>query len=111
MRLVTVSPVTAAGDIHPAMLEGGEAVVPKELTPRVAPFLKAHGVPGFEGGGIMGSDGGYGSFGGGGNQTIHVHVEMNGTQVASALIPSLTGANGRYAVRNSGKATGVWKPV
>ena len=57
------------------------------------------------------ADGGYGSFGGGGNRPIHVHVEMNGTQVASALIPSLTGANGRYAVRNSGKATGVWKPV
>ncbi len=93
------------------MLEGGEAVVPKELTSTVAPFLRSRGVPGFEGGGIMGSDGGYGSFGGGGDRPIHVHVEMNGTQVASALIPSLTGANGRYAVRNSGKATGVWKPV
>jgi hypothetical protein len=104
-------PGYGGGDVHPAMLEGGEAVVPKHLTPTVAPFLKAHGVPGFEGGGIMGSDGGYGGFGGGGDRPIHVHVEMNGTQVASALIPSLTAANGRYAVRNSGKATGVWKPV
>ena len=104
-------PGYGGGDIHPAMLEGGEAVVPKELTPAVAPFLKAHGVPGFAGGGVMGSDGGYGSFGGGGDRPIHVHVEMNGTEVASALIPSLTAANGKYAVRNSGKATGVWKPV
>ena len=93
------------------MLEGGEAVVPKELTPTVAPFLKAHGVPGFAGGGVMGSDGGHGSFGGGGDRPIHVHVEMNGTEVASALIPSLTAANGKYAVRNSGKATGIWRPV
>ena len=104
-------PGYGGGDVHPAMLEGGEAVVPKELTPTVAPFLKAHGVPGFAGGGVMGSDGGHGSFGGGGDRPIHVHVEMNGTEVASALIPSLTAANGKYAVRNSGKATGVWKPV
>ena len=96
------------GDIVPAMLEPGEAVVPKHLTSAVAPFLKSHGVPGFADGGVVGPSGGYG---GGGDRPIHVHVEMNGTEVASALIPSLTAANGRYAVRNSGKATGVWKPV
>jgi hypothetical protein len=40
-------PGFGGGDRWPALLEGGEAVVPKHLTPAVAPFLRAHGVPGF----------------------------------------------------------------
>jgi hypothetical protein len=40
-------PGYGGGDRWPALLEGGEAIVPKHLTPAVAPFLKAHGVPGF----------------------------------------------------------------
>jgi len=48
-------PGYGGGDQHFAMLEGGEAVVPKHLTPHVAPFLKAHGVPGFAAGGLVGS--------------------------------------------------------
>ena len=43
-------PGYGGGDRHLALLEGGESVVPKELTPSVAPFLKAHGVPGFASG-------------------------------------------------------------
>ena len=43
-------PGYGGGDRHPALLEGGEAVVPKHLTAAVAPFLKAHGVPGFASG-------------------------------------------------------------
>lgn len=43
-------PGYGGGDRWPALLEGGEAVVPKHLTPAVAPFLKAHGVPGFAAG-------------------------------------------------------------
>lgn len=43
-------PGYGGGDRHPAMLEGGETVVPKHLTPVVAPLLKAHGVPGFASG-------------------------------------------------------------
>ena len=46
-------PGYGGGDRHLALLEGGEAVVPKELTSTVAPFLKAHGVPGFASGGII----------------------------------------------------------
>jgi len=49
-------PGYGGGDRWPALLEGGEAVVPKHLTPAVAPFLKAHGVPGFAAGGIAGPD-------------------------------------------------------
>jgi hypothetical protein len=43
-------PGYGGGDKWPAWLEGGEAVVPKELTPAVAPFLAMHGVPGFAAG-------------------------------------------------------------
>jgi hypothetical protein len=43
-------PGYGGGDRWPAMLEGGESVVPKHLTPAVAPLLKSHGVPGFAGG-------------------------------------------------------------
>ena len=47
-------PGFGGGDQHLALLEGGEAVVPKELTPGVAPYLAAHGVPGFASGGVAG---------------------------------------------------------
>jgi hypothetical protein len=47
-------PGFGGGDRWPAMLEGGESVVPKHLTPAVAPFLSAHGVPGFAAG-VVGS--------------------------------------------------------
>ena len=96
--------------MHPALLEGGESVVPKELTPAVAPFLKAHGVPGFEGGGIMGS--GHpasGAIGGGGTMEaqLDVRVYLDNSQVQrSQQVQTL-----RYNIRNNGKATGVWKPV
>lgn len=46
-------PGYGGGDRHPYLLEGGEAIVPKHLTPAVAPFLKAQGVPGFAAGGII----------------------------------------------------------
>lgn len=47
-------PGSGSGDTVPAMLTPGEAIVPKHLVPRVAPFLGAHGVPGFARGGIAG---------------------------------------------------------
>jgi hypothetical protein len=40
-------PGTGSGDITPAMLEPGEAIVPRYLVPLIAPILAAHGVPGF----------------------------------------------------------------
>ena len=46
-------PGYGGGDIVPAMLEPGETVVPKHLTPYVAPLMKAHGVPGFAAGGLV----------------------------------------------------------
>lgn len=47
-------PGFGGGDKHLALLEGGEAVVPKHLTGMVAPLLSAHKVPGFAAGGFVG---------------------------------------------------------
>jgi hypothetical protein len=81
-------PGYGGGDKWPALLEGGEAIVPKHLTPVVAPFLKAQGVPGFAAGGVAGSYGpgsvaGLAPWAGGmNNQTLHA-IEAG---VASAVI-------------------------
>lgn len=48
-------PGFGGGDRWPVLVEGGESIVPKHLTPAVAPLLKAHGVPGFASGGVVGS--------------------------------------------------------
>lgn len=42
-------PGSGFGDIIPAMLEPGEAIVPRYLVPVIAPILAAHHVPGFGG--------------------------------------------------------------
>jgi hypothetical protein len=47
-------PGYGGGDTVPAMLEPGETVVPKHLTPAVAPLMKAHGIKGFAAGGLVG---------------------------------------------------------
>lgn len=47
-------PGTGNSDTVHALLTPGEAVVPKHLVPAVAPFLGAHGVPGFGSGGYVG---------------------------------------------------------
>ena len=47
-------PGYGGGDTVPAMLEPGEAVVPKHLVPQLAPFLGANKVPGFAAGGLAG---------------------------------------------------------
>ncbi len=46
-------PGYGGGDRHPYLLEGGETVVPKELTPEIAPWAKARGIPGFQHGGLV----------------------------------------------------------
>jgi hypothetical protein len=46
-------PGYGGGDIFPAMLEPGETVVPKSLTPAIAPWAKAMGIPGFAAGGLV----------------------------------------------------------
>ena len=46
-------PGFGSGDHVPALLEPGEAVVPRFLVPLVAPILKSHHVPGFAAGGVV----------------------------------------------------------
>jgi hypothetical protein len=46
-------PGYGGGDRWPALLEGGETVVPKHLTPAVAPLMRANKVPGFARGGLI----------------------------------------------------------
>ena len=48
-------PGYGGGDRWPVLVEGGETIVPEHLTPAVAPLMKAHGVPGFASGGVVGS--------------------------------------------------------
>jgi phage-related protein len=47
-------PGYGGGDIVPALLEPGETVVPKHLTPVFARQFEAAGIPGFTGGGLIG---------------------------------------------------------
>jgi hypothetical protein len=42
-------PGSGSGDIIPAMLEPGEAIIPRYLVPLISPILAAHRVPGFGG--------------------------------------------------------------
>ena len=46
-------PGVGSGDHVPALLEPGEAIVPRYLVPLVAPILRSHHVPGFAAGGIV----------------------------------------------------------
>lgn len=78
-------PGFGGGDVHPYLLEGGEAIVPKHLTPAVAPFLAAQGVPGFAAGGIIPSYGG--GLGG-----LSPWVQHNMTATDSSVTGSIAGA-------------------
>lgn len=46
-------PGYGGGDVHPALLEGGETVVSKEHSALLAPIFRAAGVPGYAGGGLI----------------------------------------------------------
>ncbi len=48
-------PGYGGGDTVPAMLEPGEAVVPKHLVPEMAAWAKAKRIPGFQTGGVVGT--------------------------------------------------------
>jgi tape measure domain-containing protein len=46
-------PGYGGGDIVPAMLEPGEAVIPKHLVPSIAGWARGAGIPGFRAGGLV----------------------------------------------------------
>jgi len=47
-------PGFGGGDVHPALLEGGETVVDKHTSRQLAPVFRAAGVPGYASGGVAG---------------------------------------------------------
>lgn len=83
-------PGYGGGDRWPALLEGGETVVPKHLTPAVAPLMAAHGVPGFETGTYAGN-GGAGTFPGLGDLAVKGHTAMV-NDTAQALVSAMNSA-------------------
>lgn len=83
-------PGYGGGDIFPALLEPGETVVPKHLTPAVAPLMAAHKVPGFDTGGYVGN-GGAGTFPGLGDFAVQAHTAL-AADTASALVGAMNGA-------------------
>jgi methyl-accepting chemotaxis protein len=91
-------PGFGGGDVHPYLLEGGEAIVPKHLTPAVAPFLKAQGVPGFATGGIIpdyrGGIPGLGPWAVGNTQTT---LRLLDQSVASAVAAAVRAAATAFA--------------
>ena len=119
-------PGFGGGDIHPALLEGGETVVPKELTPAIAPLMKAHGVPGFASGGLVGnssiaslialfeSTGSFGPIGpigpagpGGGGGSGPVASPVSSQFLGDWLPSSLMGAGGSPASSGGGGTTTI----
>ena len=73
-------------DNFPAYLQSGEAVVPAHLTPYVAPFLKAHGVPGFASGWVPPRMSSYTGIGGGGDTHFHINVNGDSDQHGAAKV-------------------------
>jgi len=51
-----------------------------------------------------------GGSGGGSDQPLHVHLNMDGREIAQAILPSMVGATAKYGIRNSGKVTGLMRP-
>lgn len=92
-------PGYGGGDKHPALLEGGEAVVPKHLVHHIAPFLGHHKVPGFAAGGLVpsykGSVGGIGPWATSNyNATISGFANSLSKTVSNAMSSAMSGAFG-----------------
>jgi SLT domain-containing protein len=103
-------PGFGGGDILPAMLEPGEAVVDKHRTQRYAPVLKAMGVPGFSAGGVVGQQipdwmGGMGS-------TFVKGAANAGTgPLLSAFLGAAAKASAAEAAPGVGAGVARWTPV
>lgn len=87
-------PGFGGGDKWPAMLEGGETVVPKHLTPLVAPLMHKYHVPGFQSGGFVGLGGQIRSLPG---HLISVLRTAGGRALDMAMAQTVTAALGGIA--------------
>ena len=105
-------PGTGSGDHMPALLEPGEAVVPKFLVPLIAPILKSHHVPGFQSGGIVTGPGGF-SFSGGGSLAAEFAAGLKqwaadiAKQTASQITTSVNYARGVSSAALAGQGYGT----
>jgi hypothetical protein len=99
-------PGSGHGDIVPAMLEPGEAVIPKHLVGALAPFLAAHKVPGFQSGGLAGEELGdtlvqassmISSFGNSGSWSAGQWGQMSNTFLRAANLSHVMGSMAHYA--------------
>ena len=70
-------PGTGSGDIVPAMLTPGEVVIPRSLVSQLAPFLAAHGVPGFGSPAGSGSHFAAGGLVGGGTSLAQITAQIS----------------------------------
>jgi hypothetical protein len=99
-------PGFGGGDIVPAMLEPGEAVVPKHLVGALAPFLGRHGVPGFASGGLAGIEFGdtltqassmISAYQGSGNLSPMQWGQMSSTFLRAANLANVMGSSRGFA--------------
>jgi hypothetical protein len=83
-------PGFGGGDIQPALLEPGETVVSKEHSRWLAPVFRAVGVPGYQGGGLVGNTVGFFSsiFGGVGDVAKLIAAIVTGNSTAAANVLS-----------------------
>jgi hypothetical protein len=105
------------GEAGPELVNfrGGETVIPNHATKGYAegagwydsggyfPGLTPVAVPAGASGMVSGASGGA-------SQPLHVHVNLDGREMATAIVPDLVGAVGRYGTRNAGRTTGLLKP-
>jgi hypothetical protein len=90
------------GDIVPALLEPGEAVVSKETTARYAWLLKLMGVPGFQAGGLIGDLTSF--FGGVGHDIVHL---LGDALDVGKIVTALLSGNTTALANALGKFTGA----
>ena len=117
---------TPGVDSVPILAQQGEAVVPKHLVPHIAPMMKAHGVPGFANGGIVGNLGvnwpsnTFQAFEGQfSNAMIRsmqnamrtVEQQMSGSLGASSVAASVAQAFARALLPSFGWGMGQWAPL
>ena len=105
-------PGTGSGDHVPALLEPGEAIVPRYLVPLVAPILRSHHVPGFAAGGLVASPSGF-SFTGTGSIAAEFAAALKqwaadiAKQTASQITTSINYARGVAGAAAQGQGYGT----
>ena len=105
-------PGTGSGDHVPALLEPGEAVVPRYLVPLIAPILRSHHVPGFAAGGLVATPSGF-SFTGTGSIAAEFAAALKqwaadiAKQTASQITTSINYARGVASAAAQGQGYGT----